>query len=87
MNFLVQGGQSLEHYDEYKKIVVLDDGTHKVLNKGIALRHRLSMGTIVSDADLKVRYQKGGYLGTVEEWFVSKLKPGDVFLFRGETWN
>ena len=83
MNFLVQGSQSLEHYDEYKKIVVLDDGTHKVLNKGIALRHRLSMGTIVSDADLKVRYQKGGYLGTVEEWFVSKLKPGDVFTFSG----
>ena len=83
MNFLVQGSQSLEHYDEYKKIVILDDGTHKVLNKGIALRHRLSMGTIVSDADLKVRYQKGGYLGTVEEWFVSKLKPGDVFTFSG----
>ena len=83
MNFLVQGSQSLEHYDEYKKIVILDDGTHKVLNKGIAMRHRLSMGTIVSDADLKVRYQKGGYLGTVEEWFVSKLKPGDVFTFSG----
>ena len=83
MNFLVQGSQSLEHYDEYKKIVVLVDGTHKALNKGIALRHRLSMGTIVSDADLKVRYQKGGYLGTVEEWFVSKLKPGDVFTFSG----
>jgi len=43
----------------------------------------LSMGTIVSDADLKVRYQKGGYLGTIEEWFVSKLKPGDVFTFSG----
>ena len=83
MNFLVQGSQSLEHYDEYKKIMILDDGTHKVLNKGIAMRHRLSMGTIVSDADLKVRYQKGGYLGTVEEWFVSKLKPGDVFTFSG----
>ena len=83
MNFLVKGSQSLEHYDEYKKIVILEDGTHKVLNKGIALRHRLSMGTIVSDADLKVRYQKGGYLGTVEEWFVSKLKPGDVFTFSG----
>ena len=37
----------------------------------------------MSDANLKVRYQKGGYLGTVEEWFVAKLKPGDVFTFSG----
>ena len=83
LNFLVKGSQSLEHYDEYKKVNILEDGTLKVLNKGIAMRHRLSMGTIVSDANLKVRYQKGGYLGTVEEWFVAKLKPGDVFTFSG----
>jgi ATP-dependent Lhr-like helicase len=83
LNFLVKGSQSLEHYDEYKKVNILEDGTLKVLNKGIAMRHRLSMGTIVSDADLKVRYQKGGYLGAVEEWFVAKLKPGDVFTFSG----
>ncbi len=83
LNFLVKGSQSLEHYDEYKKVRVLDDGTLKVVNKGIAMRHRLSMGTIVSDANLKIRYQKGGYLGTVEEWFVAKLKPGDVFTYSG----
>lgn len=83
INFLVKGSQSLEQYDEYKKVNVLEDGSLKVLNKGIAMRHRLSMGTIVSDANLKIRYQKGGYLGTVEEWFVAKLKPGDVFTFSG----
>ena len=83
INFLVKGSQSLEHYDEYKKVTVLEDVSLKVLNKGIAMRHRLSMGTIVSDANLKVRYQKGGYLGSVEEWFVAKLKPGDVFTFSG----
>jgi ATP-dependent Lhr-like helicase len=83
INFLVKGSQSLEHYDEYKKLTLLEDGSLKVLNKGIAMRHRISMGTIVSDANLKVRYQKGGYLGSVEEWFVAKLKPGDVFTFSG----
>lgn len=83
LNFLVKGSQSLEHYDEYKKLNVLEDGSLKVLNKGISMRHRLSMGTIVSDANLKIRYQKGGYLGTVEEWFVAKLKPGEVFTFSG----
>ncbi len=83
INFLVKGSQSLEQYDEYKKVNVLEDGTLKVLNKGVAMRHRLSMGTIVSDTTLKIRYQKGGYLGSVEEWFVAKLKPGDVFTFSG----
>ena len=83
LNFLVKGSQSLEHYDEYKKVNVLANGLLQVTHKGIAMRHRLSMGTIVSDADLKVRYQKGGYLGAIEEWFVSKLNPGDVFTFSG----
>ncbi len=83
INFLVKGSQSLEQYDEYKKVNVLVDGNLKVLNKGVAMRHRLSMGTIVSDTTLKIRYQKGGYLGSIEEWFVAKLKPGDVFTFSG----
>ena len=66
INFLVQGSQSLEQYDEYKKVNVLEDGRIKVLNRGIAMRHRLSMGTIVSDADLKCA-TKGlsGYCGRV----------------------
>lgn len=83
LNFLVKGSQSLEHYDEYKKVEVLEDGCYKVVHRGIAMRHRMTIGTIVSDADLKVKFQKGGYLGTVEEWFVAKLKPGDVFTFSG----
>ena len=41
------------------------------------------MGTIISDSTLKIRYQKGGYLGSIEEWFVTKLKKGDVFTFSG----
>ena len=54
-----------------------------VLDKGVALRHRLSMGTIVSDSVLKIKYQTGKYLGTIEEWFISKLSRGDVFTFAG----
>ena len=84
LNFLVRGSQSLEHYDEYKKVEILDNGIYKVNNKGVAMRHRLSMGTIVSDASLNIRYQKGGYLGAVEEWFIAKLNPGDVFTFSGK---
>ena len=84
LNFLIRGSQSLEQYDEYKKLILNENGFLKVANKTIALRHRLSMGTIVSGNDLKIRYRKGGYLGSIEEWFISKLNPGDTFAFSGK---
>ncbi len=83
LNFIHMGGQSLQTYDEYKKVVIEDDGKYKVLSKSVAMRHRLQIGTIVSDAVLTVKYLKGGFIGSVEEWFVSKLKIGDVFTFAG----
>ena len=84
LNFLIRGSQSLEQYDEYKKLVSDQNGLLKAANKSIALRHRLSMGTIVSGNDLRIRYRKGGYLGSIEEWFISKLKPGETFAFSGK---
>ena len=46
------------------------------------MRHRLSMGTIVSDPVLWVKF-KGKGIGTVEEYFISGIKEGDVFWFAG----
>jgi len=83
LNFLVMGSQSLQSYDEYKKVDVEEDGRFKVNNRGIAMRHRFQIGTIVGDANIVVKYQKGGYIGTIEEFFISKLKQGDVFTFAG----
>ncbi|WP_394973902.1 ligase-associated DNA damage response DEXH box helicase [uncultured Croceitalea sp.] len=83
LNFLVMGSQSLKTYDEYQKVEVEQDGRFKVNNRGIAMRHRFQIGTIVGDASIAVRYQKGGYIGTIEEYFISKLAPGDVFTFAG----
>lgn len=83
LNFITVGSQTLQSYDEYRKVEITENGLFKVLNRGIAMRHRLSIGTIVSDAMLKVKYVKGGYLGTIEEWFIAKLQPGDVFTFAG----
>ena len=83
LNFMVLGSQSLRSYDEYRKVEVEEDGRFKVNNKGIAMRHRFQMGTIVGDANLSVHYQSGGYIGSIEEWFVSGLNPGDVFTFAG----
>jgi len=83
LNFITKGGEALKTYDEYRKVEIEEDGLFKVNRKGIAMRHRLQIGTIVSDAVLTVKYISGGFIGSIEEWFISKLKPGDVFTFAG----
>jgi len=83
LNFIVMGSQSLQSYDEYKKVDVAEDGIFKVNDRGVAMRHRFQIGTIVGDVNLTVRYQKGGYIGSIEEYFISKLNRGDVFTFAG----
>ncbi len=80
--FLVQGGKALQQYDEYKKIEVID-GIYKIPGRRMAMRHRMHIGTIVSDAMMKVRFVSGGYIGVIEEWFISRLNPGDVFTLAG----
>ena len=82
LNFITTGGDSLQAYDEYRKVVVRD-GVYKVESRTIAMRHRLSIGTIVGDSSLHVRYVTGKYLGTIEEYFIARLSPGDVFWFAG----
>ena len=84
LNFITLGGQSLQAYDDYKRVDVEDDGRFKVTSRAVSMRHRMQIGTIVSDAVLSVKYLKGGYIGTIEEWFISKLRPGDVFTFAGK---
>jgi ATP-dependent Lhr-like helicase len=83
LDFIVRGGDSLRAYPEFHRVVIDSDGLYRVTDREIAHRHRMSIGTIVSDAALKVQYVNGGSLGTVEESFVSRLRPGDRFLFAG----
>lgn len=82
LQFITLGGPLLKEYKEFHKVVI-DDGLYKVVNKKIAMRHRLSIGTIVSDMMLRVKYMSGKHIGQIEEWFISKLKPGDVFYLAG----
>ncbi|MEO5977594.1 MAG: ligase-associated DNA damage response DEXH box helicase [Chryseolinea sp.] len=82
LNFITTGGDSLQAYDEYRKVVIIN-GIYKVDNRNIAMKHRLSIGTIVSDSSLFVKMLSGKYLGTIEEYFISRLNPGDVFWFAG----
>jgi len=84
LNFLTTGGDSLRAYDEYRKVVIRG-GLYKIENRALAMRHRLSIGTIVGDTSLHVRFVSGKYLGTIEEGFISRLNPGDVFWFAGRS--
>ena len=84
LDFVVYGGASLEAYDEYRKVEIVD-GMYKVRDRRIAQRHRLSIGTIVSSSALNVKYMSGKRLGTIEETFISRLNPGDIFWFAGRS--
>lgn len=82
LRFITTGGNSLGEYDEFSKVEVVE-GVYTVTDRRKALRHRLSIGTIVGDPAIKVKYLSGGLIGTVEESFASRLKKGDVFWFAG----
>ncbi|MFT7196975.1 MAG: ATP-dependent Lhr-like helicase [Marinoscillum sp.] len=82
LDFITTGGSTLGEYDEFAR-VYNDDGVYKIINKRAATRHKLSIGTIVSDPSLKIRFLTGGYIGTVEESFIARLKAGDSFWFAG----
>ncbi len=82
LNHLINGGNALQQYDEYKKVELID-GLYKITNRRMAMRHRMHIGTIVSDAMLKVKLMSGGFIGVIEEWFISRLNPGDTFTLAG----
>src|SRR5450432_4487038 len=82
LHFITEGGEALQQYDEFRKVEIIN-GLYKITGKRIAMRHRLHIGTIVSDAMMKVKFLSGGYLGVIEEYFISRLTPGDVFTLAG----
>ncbi|HEY2560145.1 MAG TPA: ligase-associated DNA damage response DEXH box helicase [Caldimonas sp.] len=84
LDFVVRGGASLYAYPEYHRVVEAG-GIYRVPNRAIARRHKLNVGTIVSDASVQVKYLSGGKIGVVEEGFVARLKKGDCFVFAGRT--
>ncbi|RXU11188.1 ligase-associated DNA damage response DEXH box helicase [Pseudomonas syringae] len=85
--FVRNGGHSLTAYPDYRRAEPDEDGVWRVPDARLARRHRMSVGTIVSEATVNLKYWKkgggGGSLGSVEEGFIARLKPGDGFLFGG----
>jgi ATP-dependent Lhr-like helicase len=99
LQFLEHGGQCLGAYPRYRKLVrcrigpggALSDEPaaaaepyrYRVLDKAIARLHRFNIGTITADRAVTVRFVRGAVIGHVEEAFIGRLKPGDVFFFAG----
>ena len=81
LTFITVGGK-LKNYEEYHKVVI-ENGLYKVTSRRIAMLHRMNIGAIVSDSMLKVKFFSGGYVGMIEEYFISKLKKNDKFILAG----
>ncbi len=98
LDFVATGGYAMKAYDRYRRIVPLPDGRMRVRDDRTAQIYRMNAGTIVELPTYTVRFGKlgmrkdgrpgpprpGRKLGTVEEWFLSQLTPGDTFIFAGE---
>ena len=84
LDFVTRGGDALKAYPEYHKVERDEDGRYRVKDATIARRHRMSIGTIVSDAAVNIQYRRGKRLGNVEESFIARLSHGDNFIFAGQ---
>ena len=86
--FVEKGGTSLAVYPEYHRVQLVGEGKdarYRVPDRAIGRRHRMQVGTIVSDSAMQVKYLSGGRIGVVEESFISRLRAGDCFIFAGRT--
>ena len=81
--FVERGGASLAAYPDFHRVTRDADGVYRVPREDLVRRHRNNVGTIVANATINIAYMTGGRIGAMEESFISRLKPGDVFTFGG----
>ena len=82
LDFAARGGKALKAYPQFARLLE-DEDRFLMQDRRLSQQHRMSIGTITSDTEVTVKLQRGGTLGRIEETFVSRLKPGDVFNFAG----
>lgn len=84
LDFITRGGSALQGYPQFRRVRLVD--TRYVLDApDLVRRHRQNIGTITSNTSIAIRWLQGGELGQVDESFVGRLRPGDVFIFGGRT--
>jgi ATP-dependent Lhr-like helicase len=86
LTFITTGG-ALQAYPQYHKVTVDGNGLHRLTDRMMARIHRMSIGTIVAGASISLRLKNGRRLGSVEEWFISGIRPGKCFIFGGRIWE
>lgn len=82
MDFVTRGGHALRVYPQFSR-VVCHDGWCSVPDAAIGRMHRMTVGTITSENAMIVKIVRGQTLGTIEESFIGRLKPGRRFSFAG----
>lgn len=85
LDFLVRGGEALDAYPQYRRLQLDACQRYVPLDAKVARRHRMTIGTITEQSMVQVQFLRGARLGSVEESFISKLNPGDVFNFAGRS--
>lgn len=83
IQFITFGGAALANYPEFHKVEKNEKGIFQVTSRRIAMLHRMNIGSIVSDSMMRVKFMSGGYIGMVEEYFLTRLKPGQKFHLAG----
>lgn len=84
LRFVTHGGESLKAYEQYARVVKNNNQYHISTDRHKKL-HKMMIGTISSYQSVRVKFQRGGTIGTVEEAFIGRMKPGDKFMFGGKT--
>jgi ATP-dependent helicase Lhr and Lhr-like helicase len=84
LDFVTRGGHTLQAYQRFAKVARDDAGRYHIGADRLATLHRLGIGTIGSDGVVALVSNSGRKLGTIEEGFISRLKPGDTFVFGGK---
>ena len=83
LGFISNGGKALAVYPRYQKAVLDEQGRYTVTDKRLIQQHRMSIGTISSETGVTIKFANGATLGTVEESFISRIKPGSQLIFAG----
>ncbi|MBS0191338.1 MAG: ligase-associated DNA damage response DEXH box helicase [Planctomycetes bacterium] len=84
LDLVCRGGESLKAYPQYHKVHLVE-GRACVPDRRIAHLHRLNVGTIVGEAVVDICFVGGRRIGSIEEHFVSFLRPGDKLFFAGKS--
>ncbi|MEM7385182.1 MAG: DEAD/DEAH box helicase [Verrucomicrobiota bacterium] len=84
LNYLAGGGRSLEgqYRDTFGKIVERD-GRWEIPNANTLRDYLVNVGTIHAEGVVRILLGRRT-LGTVEEGFMKRLKPGDCFVLAGQ---